>query len=456
MNAVPPAGGKRTNSRKITISGASRYLNKPQVTLAAIAVAIALGLSRLPIVESLRPIGEIYLALLQMSVLPFLLAAIPLAIRSAIAQGAARRILIGFAIWLLVFTVLIAAIGILVSVLVFGLYPIGANTTSAVGGLVGDASGQVDIEYVMDLASATSAVVQLARTNGFAELVPANIFAALSGNQITGVLVFTGIFGLSMAVTERRTGNSFFSELKHLHDVCLLIFEWLNLLVPIAIVALIAPQIAQLGSDVLLVLGQFLLLFTACGLLLIGVSIVLIARAVKAPLRHTFSEMMKPLALVAATRNSIACIPLGIEVMTKDLHASRAGCELFIPLGFTIFRFGYILHFAATTIFVGALLGRDFSASEMFLIGVLSTVASFATIGLNSPAGLAALAAVLRPFALSFELALPILIIVDPIIGMLRASVTVAVTCAIAALSGGRQQGEDILLAPTAELAPSK
>ena len=142
--------------------------------------------------------------------------------------------------------------------------------------------------------------------------------------------------------------------------------------------------------------------------------------------------------------------------MTKDLHASRAGCELFIPLGFTIFRFGYILHFAATTIFIGALLSRDFSMSEMLLIGVLSTLASYGTIGLNGPAGLAALAAVLRPFALSFELALPILIIVDPIIGMLRASVTVAVTCAIAALSCGRQQGEDILLAPAAELVPSK
>jgi proton glutamate symport protein len=456
MNTVPPRTPKGPGSRKFKLSGASRYLNKPQVTLAAVAIAIALGLSRLPMVETLRPIGETYLALLQMSVLPFLLAAIPLAIRSAIGQGAARRILIGFAIWLFVFTALIAAIGILVSVLVFGLYPIGAHTIASVGGLVGDASGQVDIEYIMDLATASSATEQLIRTNGLAELVPANIFAALSGNQITGVLVFTGIFGVSMAVTERRTGNSFFSELKHLHDVCLLIFEWLNLFVPVAIVALIAPQIAQLGSDVLLVLAQFLLLFAACSFLLIGVSIVLIAWAVKAPLGRTFSEMMKPLTLVAATRNSIACIPLGIEVMTKDLHASRAGCELFIPLGFTIFRFGYILHFAATTIFIGALLSRDFSMSEMLLIGVLSTLASFGTIGLNGPAGLAALAAVLRPFALSFELALPILIIVDPIIGMLRASVTVAVTCAIAALSCGRQQGEDILLAPAAELVPSK
>ena len=456
LNTIKPANLANPDKSKLTIAIISRYLNKPQVTLGAIAIAIALGMSGLPLVETLRPVGELYLALLQMSVLPFLLAAIPLAMRSAIAQGAAGRMLVRVIIWLGLSIILVATVGILLSAIGFGLYPISSKAIAAVGRLVGEASGQVDIEFVMELARATSNAGNGTHGNGLVDLVPSNIFAALSANQITSVLIFAGIFGLSMAVTERRTGNSFFAELKHLHDVCLLIFDWLNLFVPVAIVALIAPQVAQLGSDVLFILGQFLLFVAAGSILLMGVSIVLIAIAIRQPMSHTFSAMLKPLALVAAARNAIACIPLAFDVMTKELRVSRAGCELFIPLGFTILRFGFILHFAASAIFIGALVGRSFSIPEMLMIGILSTVASFGTIGLNGPAGLAALAGVLRPFALSFELALPILIVVDPIVGMLRAAVTVAVTCAIAALAGGRQQTDDVLLDPSAPPLPAK
>jgi proton glutamate symport protein len=456
MNTSTPVVSATVKKKKLTAAAISRFQSKPLVTLTAVVIAIALGLSKEPFVESLRPIGETYLALLQMSVLPFLMAAIPLAMRSAIAQGAAGRMLGRVIFWLIVSTVVVAAVGIVLSVVYFAIYPVDSKTIAAVGGLVGDTSGQIDLEFIMDLPRSIVTVTNAIHSNGIADLVPSNIFAALSGNQITSVLIFTGIFGLSMAVSERRTGNSFFSELKHLHDVCLLIFEWLNLFVPVGIIAMIAPQVAQLGSDVLYILGQFLLLFAAGSVVLIILSVILIAMAIRQPLFLTFSAMMKPLTLVAATRNAIACTPLAVDVMANELKVSRAGCELFIPLGFTILRFGFVLHFAAATIFIGALVGRSFTIYEMLLIGFLSTVASFGTIGLNGPAGLASLAGVLRPFALSFELALPILIVLDSIIGMFRAAVTVAVTCAIAALAGGRQEAEDVLLEPAPVAIPAR
>jgi Na+/H+-dicarboxylate symporter len=70
------------------------------------------------------------------------------------------------------------------------------------------------------------------------------------------VLVFAAIFGISMAVCERRSGRSLFGALQGLHDACLLIFQWLNYFVPIGIIALIAPQIAPLGPRVYVVLAH--------------------------------------------------------------------------------------------------------------------------------------------------------------------------------------------------------
>ena len=46
------------------------------------------------------------------------------------------------------------------------------------------------------------------------------------------------------------------------------------------------------------------------------------------------------------------------------------------------------------------------------------------------------LAAVLRPFGLSYELALPLMIVVDPIVSMIRAMLNVALNCQIPALAG--------------------
>jgi hypothetical protein len=48
------------------------------------------------------------------------------------------------------------------------------------------------------------------------------------------------------------------------------------------------------------------------------------------------------------------------------------------------------------------------------------------------------------------------LIVLDSIIGMFRAAVTVAVTCAIAALAGGRQEAEDVLLEPAPVAIPAR
>ena len=152
--------------------------------------------------------------------------------------------------------------------------------------------------------------------------------------------------------------------------------------------------------------------------------------------------------LGAATRNTLVCIPLALETTRDELKIAKAPCELFIPMGFATLRFGTILYFIIATLFMGTLLGRSFSTLDLIWVGLFSIAASFATLGVTGLAALSPLAAVLRPFGLSFELAVPLMIIIDPIANMIRVMVNVAVNCAIPAVAGGRA-------APTAELVPA-
>jgi Na+/H+-dicarboxylate symporter len=100
-------------------------------------------------------------------------------------------------------------------------------------------------------------------------------------------------------------------------------------------------------------------------------------------------------------------------------------------------RFGTIIHFAVAAMFMGTLLGRSFSLDDIVVVAALSVVASFGTLGLSGPAALAPLAAVLRPFGLSYELAVPLLIVLEPIANMIRVVLNVAVNCIVPALAVG-------------------
>jgi len=69
------------------------------------------------------------------------------------------------------------------------------------------------------------------------------------------------------------------------------------------------------------------------------------------------------------------------------------------------------------------------------LLAVLAAAASFATIGVSGLAALAPLAIVLRPFGLSYEIAVPLMLIVDPLAEIVRTMLNVGVNCMIPALA---------------------
>jgi tetratricopeptide (TPR) repeat protein len=61
-----------------SLKALSQSVNRPSIALAAILVALALSAMRPPFLQYLRPLGDFYIALLKICVLPFLLSTIPL------------------------------------------------------------------------------------------------------------------------------------------------------------------------------------------------------------------------------------------------------------------------------------------------------------------------------------------------------------------------------------------
>ena len=159
--------------------------------------------------------------------------------------------------WLLVTIAIVGITVVLVPRAIFGVMPLDQSVSSRIGTLFGASADRVDIELALNPDLALRAGSQ--QEAGLLAIVPSNIFAALSSNDSLRVIVFAVIFGTGMVMSERRSGTSIFNALKHVQAVCIMIFDWFNLLVPIGIVALVAPQIAHLGRGVYAVLAPFVL-----------------------------------------------------------------------------------------------------------------------------------------------------------------------------------------------------
>lgn len=402
------------------------------------ALNVRYGTMRLPFLQYLRPIGDFCIALLQICVLPFLLATIPLAVRSALVSGSAGGVVRALLIWVAVTLVAVAAASVIVPQLVFQLVTPDEHMLANVGALVGKSGDIIDIEFAIDPRNA--AAVATAGDGGIFAVIPTNIFASLASNDSIKVLMFAAIFGLGMVMTERESGYSVFAALRHIQAVCFLIFDWFSLLVPVGIVALVAPQVALLGPDAFVVLAMFAYAyaFAAASAVLLGGAVLASAFALRASPGAVLAALLKPIMLGASTRNTLICIPTALETLEMDLKARKEPCDLFIPIGFATIRFGTILYFIVAALFMGPLMGRDFSVFDLLLLAGFSVGASFATLGVTGLAALAPLAVVLRPFGLSYAVAVPLLVIIDPIANMIRVMLNVAINCMIALLAGGR------------------
>jgi proton glutamate symport protein len=416
----------------------SRSLSRPWITISAVVLAVWLGMMRFPFLQYLQPIGDFYVALLQICVLPFLLATIPLAVRSALTSGTAPKVVGHLSLWLIATIVTVALVAVLVPATMFKLMPLDQATSNRIGALFGASANRVDIEFAMshELTSAVDA----AKEAGLLAIVPTNVFSALAANDSLRVIIFALIFGAGMVTSERSSGLSIFGALRHIQAVCILIFDWFNLFVPIGIIALIAPRVALLGPDIYSVLASFAYAFLAVSALLLLIPCFAMSMSMRLHPRTIFAKLLNPMALGAATRNTLVCIPAALETMTEELKAERESCELYIPIGFTIFRFGIMAYFATATLFIGYLMGRTFSGSELVFVAALSTTASFATLGVTGLPALAQMAIVLRPFGLSYELALPLMAIMDPIANMIRVMLNVALNCQIPVLASWRKE----------------
>ena len=411
-----------------------RMASSPSVVLGSLLAGIAVGLFVPGVAVEIGIVGDIYVDLLKMIILPFMVSAVIFSLGQLFREGGASQMLGRVLVLIVAAMVATALAGLLAAVTIAPGSNLSADTLLTLGKLVGE-----DINSSSHAEMALFGPVQVQKTMNFGEMVlsiiPSNIFAALTQGDTLKALVFSLLFGLAIGQAPANTSDSFTQALETIYHGCQKLTHWFNYMLPLVLFSMVASEVAKTGLEPMRAMLRFLLALGAGSLAIIALSLWLLRWTSRLSWREVLRSQREPLTMAIATRSSPACMPSMIESLVDHLHFPRARIELLVPLGVSLLRLGPVLYYVVATFFIAQIYGRELQAVEIAVVLIGAILAGFASSGMSGFMIISLTGIVCTYIGLPFEAALALFIAIDPVCDMLRTAVLVASNNAFAALA---------------------
>ncbi len=409
-----------------------RALLSPWATAAAIALAVGFGLWLPQLCAALKPLGELYLALLQMCSLPLVICGVVASIGRILRDGQSQRYL-GRLVSVVVGGLFLTAV--LAVLLGFAFQPgsgLSAETTQTLGRLLsaseikaGGVTPLREVSFVEFLSSA----------------VPRNIFAALSQGSQLPILCFSIVLGIALGVTGTTGPKSALESFEATFDALLKVIEWLLYCLPFGLVSLLASQIAEAGFGIFVAMIKLIAVLNLAVLVSLVAGNFVIARATGRSFFEVLRQLMDCLLIAFATKSSFAAIPSALSAMQR-LGLSRRTTDLVIPLSVSLNPIGNVHYYTLGAIFIAQLYGVSIPASALatFLVGgVLAAVAGSA---LPSAAAIGVISILLEPLGLPVGAAAILIVAIDPFLDPATTVLNVHGSCVAASVVSGTAESD--------------
>lgn len=279
------------------------------------------------------------------------------------------------------------------------------------------------------------------------DIVPENFFAAAADNGNMLQVVFVAILlGIGIIQIPREKGEALITFFDSLNDVIIKIVDFIMLIAPYGVFALMAGVIVDLAGDDI---SQALDLLGALGWYALAVVIGLLLHVliVYSSLFKMFSNMkfsdffraIRPAILLGfSTSSSSATLPVTMERMENNAGVDEEVSSFVLPIGATVNMDGTSLYQAVAAVFISQALGLDLSLSQQLTIVFTATLASIGTAGVPG-AGIIMLVIVLQAIEVPVQ-GIALILGVDRILDMCRTAVNItgdaAVSVAVAYSEG--------------------
>lgn len=326
-------------------------------------IGIILGIILRENATYVKPLGDLFLILIQMLVIPLVFFSIVNGITTISDFTKLRRIGAKVLFFYVITTVIAGTIGLFVA----NVIKPGKNIN------IGNISG---VSEEFEPTTAPSFVETIL------SMFPTNPFNSLMEGNLIQIIIFSIFFGIAIVLVGERA-----KVIKDLFnngaEVMFKLTEIVMKFSPIGVAALIAATIGEYGAKVLgaiagLIIADYIGLIIICFV----VYALIIKFVVKMNVPYFYRNASKIWPLTLSTTSSAGSLPYTMSIVENDFGVPRSLTGFSLPLGATINMDGAVNYFAIAVVFVAQLYGVELTLMEQVTTLLLATIISIGAPGI--------------------------------------------------------------------------
>jgi Na+/H+-dicarboxylate symporter len=405
-----------------------------------IAAHIALGPEHPAVAAVLnvtQPAGQIFLRLLFMLVVPLIASALVLGVSGMGDPRTLGRVGGKF----LLYTVGITAVTVIVGLVLVNVLRPGV-------GLPPDLRARIAEGAASRSANLAKTVAPAPGVDLLVHLVPSNPVKAAAEGDLLGLMFFSLLVGIGLALTPSAATARFREAVEGLFEISMRLIRMIIGLAPIGVAALLFNLTALLGYEIIAQLARYvgvvLLALAIQQFIIFPVVIRLIGG--RSPLAF-FRGIQEAMVTAFSTSSTNATLPTTLRVAEEELRLPPTVSRFVLTIGAALNHNGSALYEGVTVLFLAQFYGVDLSLPQQATVVMVCILGGIGTAGV--PAGsIPVVALILGMFGIPVE-GIGLIIGVDRLLDMCRTTLNVTGDLVTAVVVARGEPAE-----PAAGLAP--
>ncbi|MGE3747336.1 MAG: dicarboxylate/amino acid:cation symporter [Sphingomonadaceae bacterium] len=323
-----------------------------------------------------QPIGQVFLRLLFMLVIPLLFSALVIGIAELGDVAALKRV----GLRTLIFTVAISSIAVVLALAAVNIVRPGDGVDPALAQSLLDnarSGAQSIISASSDKPSGIDALIAI---------VPSNVFAAAATNDILAIMFFALFFGIGLMLVRTPATDQLQRVIEGIFEVTMKLIGIVIRLAPIAVACFMFNLAAVFGWELLVRLSAYVavVLLALSIHMFIVYSIALKLLGGMSPI-YFFRQIQEAMVMAFSTASSNATLPTAIRVAETRLHLPPKVSRFVLTIGSTANQNGTAIFEGVTVLFLAQFFGVDLSLSQQAIVLLICILGGIGTAGV--PAG---------------------------------------------------------------------
>lgn len=334
------------------------------------------------IVSWVEPVGQIFLRMIFMTVIPLILSALVLGIAEI---GDLKRVgRIGLR--LLAYSLIVSSISVFIGITLVNIFEPGHSLTP-------ETRDYLTAEFMEDSQmAAENAEFSQERTVGdvLTNIVPKNPLEDMTrafdstymGGGLLAVMFFALIFGIAMASVDPEKTAPVKAFFEGLYEIVIKIIGYAMRLAPYGVAALLFNLTVNVGASFLLVLLKYVLIVLGALAIhqFVTYSVILKFFAGRNPLQF-FSKTSEVMITAFSTSSSNATLPTAISVSIEKLKIPKPIANFVLTIGSTANQNGTALFEGITVLFLAQCFNVELSLTSQITVVFLCILAGIGTAG---------------------------------------------------------------------------